>query len=210
MSARAGAPGRPTHGDHVAVFKYDAGRWPLREWVERVLGTTELERLHELPLDPPQLPPGPESELLIVQRAALAMSVAEHLRGALDAAAVKLFADFVYEELPPRFGPVLRHQARPVFRVHMDGGHSISGFHRDRDWGQASNVWNLWLPFTDVWGTNGIWIESEEGVGDHAPITLACGEAMVFRGADLAHGSVRNDSGSTRVSCDIRFAIAIN
>ena len=158
------------------------------------MGTDRLERLHERPLPDPS------------------MRVAEHglqlqdkIRTALTPETEGRFASFVHAVLPPLVGPIRRHQARPVFRVHLHGGHSISGFHRDRSKGQPSSVWNLWLPFTDVWDTNGIAVESEEGADDATPITLRYGQAIVFQAADLLHGSVGNRTGSTRVSCDIRF-----
>jgi hypothetical protein len=180
----------------MIVFEYDTNRWRLRQLVEDVLGERMLDRLHELPRPDP------------------AMDLAEHgrvltrrIRQGLPDEALATFAAFVYEVLPPVIGaPVLRHQVQPVIRVHMHGGHSISALHRDRDWGQRSNVWNLWLPLTDVWGANSIWIESDEDANDERPVELCLGQALVFRGADLRHGSIRNDTGSTRVSCDIRFA----
>jgi ectoine hydroxylase-related dioxygenase (phytanoyl-CoA dioxygenase family) len=180
----------------MIIFEYDTDRWPLRQVVERCLGERDLERLHELPLPDPEMDPAEHGLLL-----------SDRLRAALDHEALEAFASFVRTALPPVVGaPVLRHQHRPVMRVHMHGGHSISGMHRDRDWGQSPDVWNLWVPFTDVWGTNSIWIESREGADDAEPVALRLGEALIFRGADLRHGSIRNDTGRTRVSCDIRFA----
>jgi hypothetical protein len=180
----------------MIVFHYDTHRWRLRELVEDALGERALERLHELP------PPDPAMSTIAHGRI-----LAGRLRSALSEEALTAFAAFVYEVLPPVIdAPVLSHQVVPVMRVHMHGGHSISYPHRDRDWGQRADVWNLWLPFTDAWGSNSIWIESEEGAEDERPVELRLGQALVFRGADLRHGSVPNDTGSTRVSCDIRFA----
>lgn len=180
----------------MIVFDYDTNRWRLRQLVEDILGERALERLHELPLPDPAMDPAEHGLML-----------SDQIRAGLPDQAIATFAAFVHEVLPPVIGgPVLRHQVRPVMRVHMHGGHSISGMHRDRDWGQRSDVWNLWLPFTDAWGTNSIWIESEEDADDQRPAELRFGQALVFRGADLRHGSIRNDTGSTRVSCDIRFA----
>ena len=190
-------------------FEYEVADWRFREYAEEVLGVRELERLHELPV-----PQDIIDRSYVDSRFSPAVSLAQHglmlsarLRASLTPAVIARFEQFVHEVMPPLTGPVLRHQRDPVFRVHMHGGHSISGFHRDRDWGQASNVVNLWLPFTDVWGSNSIWIESDEGAGDHQPVALKYGQGLIFHAADLSHGSVRNSSGVTRVSCDVRFAV---
>ena len=135
------------------------------------------------------------------------MELADTLRTTLTPEFLAMIRDFMHDALPLPFRPVTRYQQSPVMRIHLHGGHSISGMHRDRDKGQASEVLNLWLPFTDVSETNSIWIEPEDGSGALTPVTLSYGQALIFRAADLLHGSKRNNSGATRVSCDIRFHV---
>jgi len=50
-----------------------------------------------------------------------------------------------------------------------------------------------------------LWCESDYGLGDYAPMPVRYGEALLFDGGLLRHGSVPNDSGVTRVSMDFRF-----
>jgi len=65
---------------------------------------------------------------------------------------------------------------------------------------------NVWLPLTPVWDENSIWIESEEGKEDFVPVELDYGQGLVFDDSNLRHGSKANQTPSTRVSFDFRFA----
>lgn len=178
------------------TFHYDRRRWPFAEAVAAILRTDRLDRLHE----------SLEGRSM-VEIAETGLALSTWLRESLSDSFLGLVRDFMHHGLPPSLGDVTRYQESPVMRIHMHGGHSVSGFHRDRDWGQSPSVLNLWLPFTDVWDSNSLWIESAEGAGDFTPVRLTYGQALVFSGADLLHGSKRNTSGSTRVSCDIRFHV---
>jgi ectoine hydroxylase-related dioxygenase (phytanoyl-CoA dioxygenase family) len=97
------------------------------------------------------------------------------------------------------------YQVPPSFRFHFSRKGS-SSFHRDRDYGVDPAHLNVWIPFTRVWGSNSIWIESEEGKGDYSPVSLEYGQALIFDGPNLCHGSVWNNTTSTRVSMDFRFS----
>ena len=191
----------------MTIFDYDLDRWNFRRYAAQVLEMEELERLHELPIPDASAFAGDNRELLPL-RLRHALWLADRLRDALTPDVEREFAAFVHEALRPVVGAVRRPQARPCFRVHFHDGRSISRFHRDRDWGQDSSTLNLWLPLTPAWESNSIWIESREGANDHRPVALQLGQALVFNGADLSHGSVTNTTGSTRVSCDIRFRSA--
>jgi hypothetical protein len=179
----------------MVTFDYDTARWPLRECMVAALGVEQLEKLHEHV----ESQPGRN----IAERS---IELSNMLRSTLTPEFLALIREFMHNALPSPF-TVTRYQQSPVMRVHLHGGHSVSGMHRDRDWGQRSSVFNLWLPFTAVWDSNSIWVESEEGSQTMTPVALMYGQAMIFRGADLLHGSKRNTTGSTRVSCDIRFHV---
>jgi hypothetical protein len=178
------------------TFDYDRRRWPFAEAISDIVGVDRLDLLHE----------GLEGRS-VVEVAETGLALSAWLRDSLSNRFLGLVRDFMHQGLPASLGTVTRYQESPVMRVHMHGGHSVSGFHRDRDWGQRSSVLNLWLPFTDVCDSNSLWVESAEGAGDLTPVSLRYGQALVFSGADLLHGSRRNTSGATRVSCDIRFHV---
>ena len=78
-------------------------------------------------------------------------------------------------------------------------------FHRDKDFGVEDGRLNVWVPLTNVWGENSLWIESEIGAKDYKPITLKAGQALIFDGVNLGHGSKIHTTNSTRVSFDFRY-----
>ena len=174
------------------ILTYDVEQYDFASWAREALGVEHLHRLHERP----NLPESTDyvkameicrSELLVAFR--LCRS---------------LFRQFFELEVAPLFHTKnTQYQIPPVFRVHLHGGGTVSASHRDRDHGVASDRLNMWLPLTRVWGNNSLWIESPDGVQD--PVCLDLGQAVIFDGPNLLHGSVFNDTGSTRVSLDCRF-----
>ena len=65
---------------------------------------------------------------------------------------------------------------------------------------------NIWVPLTKVWGDNSLWVESEIGAKDFTPITMRPGQALIFDGVNLGHGSKINTTISSRISFDFRVA----
>ena len=84
----------------------------------------------------------------------------------------------------------------------MDEGSSV--FHKDRDFGVEEGRLNIWVPLAKVWGDNSLWVESKIGAKDFKPITMHPGQALVFDGVNLGHGSKINTTISTRISFDFR------
>lgn len=176
------------------IIHYNIERYPFRLWVSDTLNASDLEHLHQ------------NEEC---QQFANHFERIEHCRNKLKtnfAEITPVFQQFVKQELSPLWGEILLYQNPPTFRFHFDGDPTISAFHRDRDYGMPTDWLNVWLPVTHVWGNNTVWVESQEGLEDFSPMELTPGEALVFDGGSLLHGSVRNDTGSTRVSMDFRFS----
>jgi len=63
---------------------------------------------------------------------------------------------------------------------------------------------NFILPFTPMFGSNAMWLESAPGKGDFAPLTLRRGALVAFHGNTWRHFNKRNWSGQSRVSWDFR------
>ena len=106
-----------------------------------------------------------------------------------------LFADdtLVYQKYPNiRFS---RPSAKAVYKWHCDG---------DADHHHPRGEVNIYLPLTDSYETNTIWIESLPGLGDFAPVNLGYGEALVAYLNQCRHGNQINETGQTRVSFDFR------
>lgn len=116
-----------------------------------------------------------------------------------------LYVKFVKEVIQPLFGnESLVYQRIPTFRVHLVGNLSVGEFHRDRDYRHLTNEINFWVPVTNAYGTNTIWIETEEGLNDMKPYDVKYGEVLKFNGANLLHGNQINQTEQTRVSMDFR------
>ena len=124
-----------------------------------------------------------------------------------DSEFYELYHGFVRDVIAPLYGNRIAYSAHPKMRVHLAGTGSVSAWHRDADITRRPDQINVWLPFTDTFAGNTLWLESDYGLRDFHPVNVSYGNALVFDGGALEHGTVENDTDSTRVSLDFRFAI---
>lgn len=117
----------------------------------------------------------------------------------------KFYHKWVAEVLAPKYGFKISYSAHPKMRVHLGKTGSVSDFHRDADVTKRDEQINCYLPFTDVFDTNTLWCETSYGLGDYKPLNLKYGEALIWDGGYLEHGTLNNETDFTRVSCDFRF-----
>lgn len=89
-------------------------------------------------------------------------------------------------------------QRVPSFRVHLPDNVAVGEEHRDGDYGHADGEINYWLPVTDAFDTNTVWIEGE-------PEAVRHGQILVFDGVNRLHGNRINRTGKSRVSFDFRI-----
>jgi hypothetical protein len=114
---------------------------------------------------------------------------------------------FVKNFLAVKIGTPISYANHPKMRVHLATTESISKWHKDFTiTGQRDHL-NLFLPFTSCFGTNTLWCESDYDFHDFQPINLNYGQALIFDGGFLTHGTVKNTIDITRVSLDFRFRI---
>lgn len=118
----------------------------------------------------------------------------------------KLYRAFAVNVIAPLFGNDMTYNWPPVFRVHMAGSPSVSGFHRDVEVTGRHDLITVWVPFVDTFDTNSIWIEQEYGKRNFAPVQVNYGQALLFDSGYLWHGSVANKTNVTRFSMDFRVA----
>ena len=64
---------------------------------------------------------------------------------------------------------------------------------------------NYFLPLTKAYGTNTIWAETEEDLGDFQEIRANYGECVEWSATKLTHGNKQNLTSLTRVSFDFRI-----
>ena len=124
-----------------------------------------------------------------------------------ESAFYALYHGFVRDVIAPAFGNRISYSAHPKMRVHLSGTGSVSAWHRDADVTCRPEQINVWLPFTDTYAGNTLWVESDYGLRDFQPVDVPYGAALIFDGGSLEHGTVNNDTSSTRISIDFRFSL---
>jgi hypothetical protein len=181
---------------HALVIDYDTARYPFQPVLARVFRTPRLDQLHRAW----QRQTGRE------------LTYADNLRLRRrmqqlpdDSPFYRLYHAWIAQQVAPRYGKKISYSEHPKMRVHLAGTGSVSDFHRDAEVTGRPDQINVYLPFTDVHGTCTIWSETQYGAGDYEPIDLRYGQALIWDGGQLTHGSYPNQTNRTRVSCDFRF-----
>jgi hypothetical protein len=175
-------------------FKYDRARYDFRKPIAEQLQVADLEKLHE----------HSEASGTLVVRATDQASIFHKRFYQIGPHFFELYESFVRDFIQPLFDEGIVYQKIPSFRVHYHNNLGVGEFHRDRDYAHNLSEINFWVPVTRAYDTNTIWIESEEGKEDFAPLSCELGEVLMFNGCHLKHGNKINQTGQTRVSFDFR------
>lgn len=122
-----------------------------------------------------------------------------------DHAFFKTYQRFMRKIILPNFPEEHLFQAKPTFRVHLQGNLAVGEFHRDSDYNHSPHELNVFVPLTEAFDNNSIWLETKVGSERYLPFELCYGEYVFFDGANLKHGNHLNDTGLTRVSFDCRI-----
>lgn len=186
------------------ILRYDIRRFPFAALLSRdVFGLRDLGRLHEALAAQRRAEGRPDRRPTHRDNLALRAMMERLPEGA---GFWRLYHGFMLGVLAPLVGRGISYSSRPKMRVHLAGTPSVSSFHHDICvTGRVDQV-NFWMPFADALGDAALWLESDYGRGDFAPVPLRYGEVLVFDGGYLGHGSVANGSDRTRVSLDMRFS----
>jgi len=128
---------------------------------------------------------------------------------------VQLYDKFILDIIKPLYNEQIVYQAIPTFRVCYPNNIAVGEFHKDKhyrngEWATAVKEDNFFLPFTDAFNTNTIWVESEEDKGDFTPINCKYGEIIQWDGCNLTHGNKINMTGKARISVDFRVIKYVN
>lgn len=124
-----------------------------------------------------------------------------------ESAFAKLYHYFILRVLSRWVGESISYSQHPKMRVHFPGTPSVSSFHHDISVTKRIDQVNFWLPFNTVDGTATMWLETDYGQSDYKPMRVEYGQVLIFDGGYLGHGSVFNNSDTTRTSMDMRFSI---
>jgi ectoine hydroxylase-related dioxygenase (phytanoyl-CoA dioxygenase family) len=122
---------------------------------------------------------------------------------------IELYDKFILEVIKPLYNEQIVYQAIPTFRVAYPNNIAVGEFHKDKhyrngEWASKVKEDNFYLPFTDAFDTNTIWVESEEDKGDYTPMNCNYGECIQWDGCNLTHGNKINITGKARISVDFR------
>ncbi len=202
LAGGAAGPGEPRPVASRVVLGYDTERFPFAAVLQRdVFRVRSLDRLHEGVL---------AARVARGQRAVLKtrdnLAARELVQQLPDSAPFfRLYHEFMRLVLAPVAGRSLSYSNRPKVRVHFPGTPSVSSFHADAPVTERIDQINFWLPVTSVTGGSALHLESDYGLADYTPVPLRYGQALIFDGGYLGHGSVDNTSEVTRVSFDMRF-----
>ena len=176
----------------MEYIEYSTEDYPFRGIIEEVLQTKDLERIHSMA----------DYELFVK---GTDQSTIWHKRyyDNLDKF-LPLYDKFINEVVKPSFGEDIVYQKIPTFRTQLVKNLGVFEFHRDRDYAHNEEERNFFLPFTDAYATNTIWVESEEDKADYSPMTTLYGQVVKWNGNSLMHGNRQNTTSNTRVSVDFR------
>lgn len=176
----------------MEFINYDTEKYNFRKIIEDVLETDNLEKIH---LDQ-------DYELFVK---GTDQSTVWHRRyyDNLDKF-LPLYNEFINEIVKPTFGEDVVYQKIPTFRTQLVNNLGVFEFHRDRDYSHNEEERNFFLPFTDAYSTNTIWVESEEDKADYSPMNTLYGQVVKWNGNSLMHGNKQNNTLNTRVSVDFR------
>lgn len=206
--------------ENILIEDYSLSKFPFRDCFSKMLGIDDLENLH--------LHKRVSASTYAKQVLEIRIYCEERVKE-LQSLIKSFFDSFVYE----RFGPIASFQSIPTMRFHFAmedpellkeaeefhllptkeflrkfyfDNPRLGMFHRDRDYGLINGSINLWIPVTNVWGSNSLWVGSTDNNGkDSKPIKMKYGQALFFDGANRWHGAIWNTTGSTRISFDVRF-----
>lgn len=125
-----------------------------------------------------------------------------------------LYKSFVQNIIGPMFTEEdkLIYQKSPSLRVNQPGGKAIYTPHCDGDHlhKHPAGEINIIMPLTNMFDTNGVYIESIPGLADYESRPMQFGEFIMFYGNKLRHNNKSNTTGTTRCSFDFRVIPPIN
>ena len=171
------------------MIDYDGEKYNFRKWALTILHVKRLEEVHAV------------DRIRMFNKSPTSNQLSSSF-----ASISSIYRQFVTHVIANNLGEIANYQSPPSFRFHYSG-HGCSVFHRDRDFGVNQGKVNVWIPLTEVYGTNSLWLEAREGSGECHAVSLKYGQALIFDGVNMMHGSKINNTSSSRISFDFRFEL---
>ena len=176
----------------MEYISYNTKNYPFREIVSQMLGDVTLEHLHK------------KENYEVFQKGTDQSTRWHKLYYENLDKFLPTYEQFIYNIIQPLFGEPIVYQKIPTFRTQLVNNVGVFEFHKDKSYQHNQEEINFYLPFTDAYLTNTIWVESKEDKGDYAPMNTLYGETVMWNGCHLTHGNKLNSTLNARVSVDFR------
>ena len=180
------------------LYDYDSSKFPFKETVQKMMDVNQLDMIHEIFEFPEKL------EIIKDQNTILHDKFYEEMK---KDEFTNLYRDFVsnfISNLEIFRDEQILYQTYPSFRIHQPNNIAVGQYHKDSDFGHNTHEMNFWLPFTNAWDTNAVWIGDLDS-DDHVCMEVDYGQVANFDGANSLHGNKDNLTGKSRLSIDFRI-----
>ena len=175
---------------------YDLDRYCFRDEIEKMFGTNQLERIHEIEdCDFGILDMETDNTTYLHKKFYEKVEQTNFLDD---------YKKFLKDVILPHFNEDLLYQKIPTFRIQVPDNISVAEFHNDKSYSHSPDEVNIFLPITEAKETYTIWSESQENLADYSPMNAEYGEYYIWDGANLKHGNKINESNISRFSVDFR------
>tara|TARA_B110000438_G_scaffold206836_1_gene198571 strand:+ start:408 stop:1049 length:642 start_codon:yes stop_codon:yes gene_type:complete len=181
------------------LFEYDTSKFQFKKVVKDIMGADCLEESHKNFKFTKKLETMSDQNTILHER---------FYQGMKQSIFSELYKKFIKEFISKMFDEPVLYQTFPTFRVHQPNNVAVGEFHKDSDFGHDTNEVNFWLPFTNAYDSNTVWIEDPK-TKEIECMNVEYGNVARFDGANLNHGNKTNKTGQTRMSIDFRiFAVS--
>ena len=118
----------------------------------------------------------------------------------------ELYNVFIQEVIAPDMSEQEKiiYQRAPTLRICIPSEFISCKIHHDREYNHQPSELNFWMPLTDAFANNSLWVESEPFKNDFHCLDMCYGQYFRFYGNQCRHFTKPNDTGKTRVSLDYR------
>jgi len=186
----------------MTYIEYNTSKFPFAELYEKLVGIDNLNLIHTSKLN---------TYTKVFSREKDQSSIFHKIYyDNFETIFNKTYEKFLEECIRPLYNEPIVYQTIPTFRIHLPGNIAVGEFHKDKwyrdaDWHEQVQEKNFFLPFTDAYDENSIWVESVEDKADYSPMQVKYGQCVKWDGVNLTHGNKTNDTIHTRVSVDFRI-----
>lgn len=186
---------------HVNILKYDKTKYDFRDIVKKCFKVDNLSEVHK---NNPEYDIfktfGPDVKTWYHENFYKYLKTDENGKEMQE-----IYNKLIKEVILPYLGlESALVQKFPSFRVQLPGNIAVAKMHTDNSLGHPVGEVNFTYSFTDMFGTNSIWIEKMPRMKDFIPIEQKENSISSFNANLCMHYNKLNETGKTRMSMDFR------